>query len=139
RAFNPEQAARGANAKPALTTCPECKAIRRQGQPCPECGWRPRPKPRPVDVIDGDLVLVGSAKEPWTLAQRQQVYRELLGHARRKGWRDGAAAYKFREKFGVLPPWSWRNLGPAAPSPATQAWLRSRAIAYAKAQARRAG
>src|SRR5690606_29696944 len=87
RAVSAEQYGRGQNAKPALTTCPECKAIRRQGQPCPECGWRPRPKPQPVDVIDRDLVLVGSAKEPWTLAQRQQFYRELLGHARRKGWR----------------------------------------------------
>ena len=47
RAENPVQAARSRHEAPGLTTCPECSAVRTSGQPCPACGWRPQPKPRP--------------------------------------------------------------------------------------------
>jgi DNA repair protein RadD len=135
RAENPEQTARDKHTKPALTACPECKAIRTQGQPCPACGWRPRPKPQHFDVIDGDLMLVGSRKEPWTIAERMGFYQELLGVARRRGYPDGFAYYKFKEKFGAAPPRGWPKT-PRDPSDATLSWVRSRLIAYAKSKQR---
>ena len=50
----------------------------------------------------------------------------------------GFAFYKFQEKFGgAKPPWSWKSLPPLDPEPHVLAWVRSRQIAYAKAQARR--
>src|SRR5262249_13255221 len=58
RAENVTQAARGRYEMPKLTTCPECSAVRFQGKLCPACGWRPRPKARPVEVAQGDLARV---------------------------------------------------------------------------------
>src|SRR5262249_21351636 len=40
---------------PALTTCPECHAVRFEGNPCVVCGWRIVVKPRYVEVDDGEL------------------------------------------------------------------------------------
>jgi hypothetical protein len=55
----------------------------------------------------------------------------LLGICRERGYRDGWAAYKFKEKFGDWPP--TRYATPLPPDDATCAWVRSRAIAYRKA------
>ena len=123
---------------PALTDCPECRAVRFEGQPCPACGWRPRPKPAAVEVIDGDL---GLAERDRTVAgsniDQQRYYRQLIGLARQRGYKDAFAYYKFLEKFGRKPPWGWQSLAPETPGPDVVAWVRSRQIAYAKAQARR--
>jgi DNA repair protein RadD len=138
RAENPVQTARSQHAAPALAACPECSAIRTSGQPCPACGWRPTPRARAVEVADGDLAEFGSGgKNGWSPRDQQQFYQELLGYARRRGHRDGFAYYKFKEKFGVSPSRSWPRL-PAEPSAATLSWVRSRAIAYAKARQRSA-
>jgi DNA repair protein RadD len=59
RAENKAHAARGARHTQALTTCPECSAVRYEGKPCPACGWRPQPEAKPVEVLDGDLGEVG--------------------------------------------------------------------------------
>ena len=55
RAENPAQASRALFRAPALTTCPECSAVRFEGRPCPACGWRPQPKAQPFDVVHGEL------------------------------------------------------------------------------------
>src|SRR6516225_10040362 len=39
---------------PALTTCPECSAIRLEGEPCTRCGWHPVRKAEPVEIADGE-------------------------------------------------------------------------------------
>jgi DNA repair protein RadD len=51
-------------------------------------------------------------------------------------WR-GWAAHKYREKFGTWPPWG-ASPQPITPSPEVLSWVRSRAIAYAKAKSREA-
>jgi superfamily II DNA or RNA helicase len=130
-------AALGASGPRSLTTCPECAAVRLEGDGCPCCGWRPRPKPRRVDVIDGDLVQLrrdGSRERP-NIDQRR-FYAELLGYAEERGYKPGFAYMKFREKFNAAPPWPRHsNPTPVPPTPEVRSWLRSRAIAYAKARA----
>jgi DNA repair protein RadD len=135
RAENPEQKARSEHRKPALTTCPECHAIRTSGQPCSACGWRPQPKPRHVDVIDGDLAHVSRDRRVTVQApDKRSFYAQLLGYVREKGYRDGWAAHKFKSKFGHWP----AGTKPAAQTPTaeTRSWIRSRQIAYAKALGR---
>ena len=55
RAENKAHSARGTYQAPSLTTCPECSAVRFEGQPCPVCHWRPVTKARSVEVVDGEL------------------------------------------------------------------------------------
>jgi superfamily II DNA or RNA helicase len=60
RADNPAHNARTKKRSiPGLTACPECSAIRVEGQPCTSCGWHPVAKPKPFLVADGELGEVG--------------------------------------------------------------------------------
>jgi DNA repair protein RadD len=142
RAKNTAHAARGTPHAPALTTCPECAAVRFAGRPCPACGWRPVPKPQAIETLPGELARVDgrlrAAAAAASPAEREQFYRELLWIARERGRQPGWAAHVYREKFGAwpsAPPWA-----PPAPmpaGPAVRAYVRSRDIAYATSQARR--
>jgi DNA repair protein RadD len=134
RAENPIQVARTKHKAPSLTTCPECSAIRTSGQPCPACGWRPKTRPRHVEVADGDLTLVGSRKHEWSPAARAQFHSELVWIAEQRQYKPGWVSHKYKEKFGSWP--SARSVTPKEPSDATLAWVRSRQIAYAKARQR---
>ena len=86
-------------------------------------------------TAEGDLGLVqgGIAAAP-TTEERSDFYRELRAVAQIRGYKDGWTAHKFRERFGQFPPWDYRQLQPKAPSDATFRWVKSRAIAWAKAQ-----
>jgi superfamily II DNA or RNA helicase len=138
RAESPAQASRAQHRAPALTTCPECTAVRRQGAPCPACGWRPQPKPHAVAVADGELGQVDrqrrvKAQEP-TIADMVSFQRQLRWIERERGYRPGWTAHKFRERFGHWP--ASNDVEPSPPDGATRAWVRSRQIAYAQAVAR---
>jgi superfamily II DNA or RNA helicase len=135
RAENPAHSARGQHRAPALTTCPECTAIRLEGRPCGACGWRPQPKPAAVDVVDGELGRVDrSRKVEAPVHDRQTFHAMLTWIARERGYRPGWAAHKYREKFGSWP--SSNHVMPIAPDDAVRSWVRSRQIAYAKAMAK---
>jgi hypothetical protein len=134
-AVNTSAAARSALGYQGLCECPRCQAVRTQGEPCVACGWKPRTRPKYLEVVDGDLGRVTRDRTVNGLPQDEVVfYRELLAVAVQRQWKPGAAAHRFKEKAGRFPPWSWNNLQPLPPSPATIAWVRSRAIAYAKSR-----
>jgi DNA repair protein RadD len=143
RAINKTHAARGAGViGPVFVDCPECHAVRLRGQQCVVCGWVPRSKGAAVDVVDGDLGLVQRDRKLLPLYasqdERQQFYRQLLWIVRQRGHSSGWAYHKYREKFsGSKPPWSWKSLPPVEPELHVLSWVRSRQIAYAKAQTRR--
>jgi DNA repair protein RadD len=135
RAENPRQTARAQSRAPALTTCPECSAVRFEGHPCPACHWRPQRKPEAVEVADGELGLVDRNRVVkllhHTADDRLRFYQGLLYIAMERGYARGWAAHKYREKFKDWP--TVRRAEPKPPDPATRSWVRSRQIAYAKA------
>ncbi len=122
-----------------LTNCPECHAVRMEGSPCSACGWQPRAKPKPVEVADGELARIDRAlrsrNHEWSFQEKAKFHRQLLWIARDRGYRDGWAAYKFKEKFGSWP--EAQSPEPEPPEPAVRSWVRSRIIAYAKAKQKR--
>jgi DNA repair protein RadD len=131
KAENKAHASRGRHHAPQLTTCPECSAVRLEGQPCPACGWRPVVKPKPVEVAAGDLGLLGrdgSISVPYR--DKLAFQRQLAWIAQERGHRPGWVARTYRDKFGVWPKAS--RVAPQPPDPAVRAFVRSRAIAYAK-------
>jgi DNA repair protein RadD len=143
RAVNRTHAARAAQTGigPVLVDCPECHAVRMRGKQCVVCGWAPRSKAVAVEVADGDLGLVQRDRRALpahaTEAERRHFYQQLLGVARQRGYSQGFAFYKYQEKFsGEKPPFAWTSLPPIAPEPHVLSWIRSRQIAYAKAQTR---
>lgn len=130
----------GSNAHAAriLKTCPECSAVRWSGKPCPACGWRPKPKPVPVDFQDGELGQVDRnravRRDDPTEAERRRWHSMLAWLANAKGYAPGWVAHKYREKFGSWP--QSRNPTPIVPSDECRAWVRSRQIAWARSQPR---
>ena len=65
---------------------------------------------------------------------KQEWYSGLLYIAFEKGYKEGWAAFKYKEKFGEWP----NNLSKrmALPSQSLRSYIRSRQIAYAKVKAR---
>ena len=139
RVLNPVQATRGQGGRPKLVECPECKAVRLQGQPCVVCGWRPQEKPAAVQFIDGELVRYDAQGRPILPAEadKKKFFAELRGYAIGRGHKPGWAAHKFKERHGSFPPWNWNSLSAQGPSMATLSWIRSRQIAWAKSQSQR--
>lgn len=117
--------------------CGNCGWIKPKGvHACPACNFAPE-RSSEVEAVDGDLVQVNG--KPATAkkadkATKQEWYSSLLGHARKKGYKDGWAANQYREKFKVWP----RGLEdmPTTPKPEILSWIRSRQIAYAKSKKR---
>jgi DNA repair protein RadD len=140
RAENTRHAARGTYQTPALATCPECSAVRFEGQPCPVCHWRPVTKAKWVEISDGELGRVvrnrSVAAPMHTANDQQEFYAQLLWVAREKGYQRGWAAHKFKEKFGKWPRPPMRIIKPMLPTDTMRAWLKSRQIAFAKAMAK---
>ena len=111
--------------------CPMCKALWVwKTDTCGECG---HVKQRLTNVH-----AVAGKMEEFTFGKsgidKQQFYSELLYFARMRGYKDGWAAHKFRERAGVYP--NGLRPDPLPPSVETQKWIRSRAIAFAKSRHR---
>jgi DNA repair protein RadD len=138
RAENKTHSARGTYKAQALTTCPECSAVRFVGRPCFVCNWRPAPKAKPVEVAEGELGVVARNRKTkpndFSIEDKQRFQRELAWIARDRGYKPGWVAHKYLEKFGA---WPTRSVDPAQPSAATISWVWSRQIAYAKSLPRR--
>jgi DNA repair protein RadD len=118
-----------------LIACTKCGAVRITGSPCGACGFMPAPPPRDVEVADGELGPYQGGRVQRGASDPMQWHAMLLwiGHERSyEKWR-GWAAHKFRDKFGSFPPWG-SSPQPIPPSPEVRSWVRSRQIAYAKAQ-----
>jgi superfamily II DNA or RNA helicase len=137
RAENASHSARGQHSHaPALTTCPECTAVRFEGKPCPACGWRPVKKPKSVEVAEGELGEIDRARNVRVLPiDELRFQQELSWIAREKGYKPGWVAHKFREKFGDWP--RSRFVEPIVPEQATRSWVRSRQIAFARSRSAR--
>jgi superfamily II DNA or RNA helicase len=96
---------------------------------CGECGWT-RPMKEVVNV-PGHMVELGTPDKSF-IAENQKFYSELLYYSRMRGYKDGWAAHKYKEKFGAFP----RGLSEDTKTPSynTLSWIKSKNIAWAKAR-----
>ena len=81
-------------------------------------------------MLDQPGELVELEGKSVTKIDKQTFYSELLFMSKSRGYKEGWAAWKFKEKFGVFP----RMLEKVEkmPSMKTLNWLKSKAIAYSK-------
>ena len=112
--------------------CPRCKALWMPvNNACSECGYI-----RPVAQI---LTLPGELQELAEANRKLQIdnkkfYAELMYYGQMKGYKDGWAAMKYKEKFAVYP--NGFKVEPAPTSAQTMGWIKSRLIAYSKSKAK---
>jgi DNA repair protein RadD len=110
--------------------CPACGCLWTfSSNICGSCGYA---KPlKAVGSVPGELhELEGQGDR--MRAEQQNFYSELLFYSRSRDFKDGWAAHKYKEKFGVFP----RGLSAtvATTSNKTLSWIRSRNIAWAKSK-----
>lgn len=136
KAENRVHARRGsAPEMPKLVQCPECQAVAWEGRGCTVCGWKPRPKPGSVDVLDGQLGEVGkNRKAAVPYEDRLRFHRMLDWLRQERGCKPGWVANVYRDKFKVYPPYHFKGLAPIPADDATRAWVRHRDIAFAKSR-----
>lgn len=113
-------------------TCPRCKSLWTPiGNACSECGYE---KPlKQIVTIPGELQELAEANRKLQIDNRQ-FYAELLYYGKMKGYKDGWAAMKYREKFAVYP--NGIRVDPLPTSAKTMGWIKSRLIAYSKTKSK---
>jgi superfamily II DNA or RNA helicase len=99
---------------------------------CSHCGFE-RPNLREISQVPGELRELEAANRALHV-NNQDFYSQVLFYAKTRGYKDGWAAHKYKEKFGVWPKGLQEKMEP--PSTETMGWIKSRIIAYAKARAR---
>jgi DNA repair protein RadD len=125
-------------AEPRPKLCPECKAVLGyKAHECSACGAKIIAI-TDVREADGELVEFGSrksgARKPPEI-DKETFYAELKWVQRKKGHQSGWCWHKFKERFrGEQPPRWFEMLEPREPSIATDNWLKSRVIAFAKSR-----
>jgi superfamily II DNA or RNA helicase len=135
RAMSPKHAVRLAKGPSSrLLECRQCGAVRTAGEACTHCGFLPRRRGEAVVFKDGDLELFDRrATTPAFGPLDRETWHGMLAHiAQSRGYKSGWVGFKFKEKFGSWPP--TRNVDPIPPAPEVLSWVRSRNIAWAKAQ-----
>ena len=137
RADNPTHEARSKSALSKLVECSQCHALRKGGEACPHCGFMPKRRAEAIVFAEVELAQVrnGTTQSAYDPHVRMQWHAMLAHIAGERGYKPGWVSHKFKEKFGTWPP-SSRPIPPIQPSPEVLSWVRSRQIAYAKAQSK---
>lgn len=112
--------------------CPACKYVRPAGvHQCPKCGFAPQ-RQSDIETAEGELQRLTRKKPAATRFEKAATYSGLLQIAKERRYSEKWAAHQFRKIFGVWP----RALPEIRrePSAELRSWVKSQAIAYAKAR-----
>ena len=116
--------------------CPKCAALWRGiARTCEMCGYE-RPLRNSVDELAGKATELAPTSKV-DRVEKEDFYRQLLKYARMKGYSDGWAFHKYKEKFNVGP--SWKKVPAEEVKPEVAAWIKSRMIAWSKGARARFG
>lgn len=92
-----------------LRVCPHCYAYVVEN-PCELCGHFAPPVERKAIKTDLRAIL----KERTNDDPRLAFFERMWEQARTKGFKPGAVSFRFKEKYGEWPPWSWSERVKAA-------------------------
>jgi superfamily II DNA or RNA helicase len=138
-----DRKAKAAKKDPKAITCPACNAEFKATHTCPECGNAMHFQlAKAIKEVDADLEEVGAKESTperlnrtWTSGDKERFYGELRFIARERGYKEGWAAMKYKERLSVFPN-KYKHAPPLPPSMETTAWLRHLQIKYAKSKGR---
>lgn len=115
--------------------CPKCHAVKPpKTHTCPACGFTPERIANVEYQKDGELKEIKKAKISTT--DKEQLYAEMLGYAKMKGYKEGWAYHKVKEYVGTFP---HRHVDPRPASPKTLAIIKHLNIRAAKSRAKKTG
>jgi len=113
--------------------CPSCSALwTSSDDKCDNCGFI-RVKIKHIMNIPGTLEELKASNAKLQI-NNQEFYSQVIYYARSRGFKDGWAAHKYKEKFSAFP--RGLKLEAKPPTPETLRWIKSRAIAFSKGKAK---
>lgn len=90
------------------TKCIKCLAYIKH-YPCEACGYAPPPPP-PREIVEN----AGAQLEERVFTDpRKAFFDRKIEEARMKGFKPTYPSMKFKDEYGVFPPWSWSNAAKA--------------------------
>jgi len=120
--------------EPKEIICGDCGAAFKGTRQCPECGSEMIPPSKPIPTHQADLKeLQREHNREWTPARRREFYAGLLGYAKSKGYLEGWAAHKYKERIGKWPKFKG-GVQAQPPSQDVLNWVKYLAIRAAKSR-----
>jgi DNA repair protein RadD len=135
RATNPAHESRDRKDVSRLVECSQCGALRTGGEACGSCGFLPKRQPNPMGFREGELARVDRTGKPIESSdphERMRWLAMLIAIQQDRNRKPGWVHHSYVAKFGAKAP-SYQ-ISPIMPSREVLAWVRSRDIAWAKAQ-----
>lgn len=118
--------------EPLPKACGSCGFVKApKVHKCPSCGFAPQAKSEVVEKSAELVEFTAGRKKEDTFAEKCRWFSSLSKIATDRGYSEGWAAHKYRERFGVWP----RNVrvdGSGRVDADIASWVKSRQIAYAK-------
>lgn len=122
---------------PKTVQCRACSLVFEGTNKCPDCGTEVKSFGKKVEFVEGDLREAGKKKKKPTMEEKRIWYGMALWYVRDKGWKVGAAAQKYRERFGVWPN-PFKGMTPIEPDSKFLNYQKHLQIKWAKSKKRRA-
>lgn len=136
RATNPIHESRDQKAVSRLIECSQCGALRTGGEACRHCGFLPKRRADPVIFREGQLARVDhqtrTAEGRYGPEEKIRFLGQLTAIQQQYKRKPGWIFHSYVAKFGERPP--VYRVDPMPPTPEVRAWVRSRDIAWRKAQ-----
>ena len=88
------------------SVCPSCKQVwAPKSDVCSFCGHVRQRRSDVAEIAGVMQEIEGPPVEKYDSATKERWFQELLYYARNTGKKDGWAFYKYKDKFGIEPPW----------------------------------
>lgn len=97
---------------PSLRTCEKCYTLwSGASRECPECGWvMPVKEHSPIQHDETVKLVEIDPTQVFTLEDEQRAYfMKQLALAREQGKKVGWVQYRWKDKYGKWPPYSWKT------------------------------
>jgi superfamily II DNA or RNA helicase len=124
--------------EPQPIDCPVCKTVFRATHICPTCGHELAGGAEAVPYYEVDLEEIDRQKKrlnrKMTAEEKGQFFGELKAYGHRRGYAQGWAAHKYRERFGVWPRGQINDCPMRTPSEATLGYIKHLQIKHAKSK-----
>jgi hypothetical protein len=114
--------------------CVKCNSLWIWGlsDTCGNCGHVKQRKK--IATVPGQLEEFNAIK--LDLEKNKKFYQELMYYGKMRNYKEGWAAYKYKDRYDVFPPRKWNNEPIVTPSKETEGWIKSQLIRFAHRRAK---
>jgi DNA repair protein RadD len=127
---------RGKSPQAPPIECGSCHYVFSRSRVCPKCGWEKPVAACDIETVDADLVKVRKAQRELVLEKQDKRawYLMARGWCEQHGKKTGMAYYRYKDKFGEIPPTAWNAMAALPPDIRIDSYMRAGLIRFAKSK-----